>query len=136
MRRPCLALRPACEEGDSQASSPYSPSLTPTPLPAVITVDRLITIKFPFDVLEPSVVRGVMAGVWVCVGALAALPLSRLDYFGNFYGRSGVCLALHITNEKPDGWEYAVFIFLGEGGRGRQGAAARPAARLEMRGLE
>lgn len=78
----------------------------------VITVDRLITIKFPFDVLEPSVVRGVMAGVWVCVGALAALPLSRLDYFGNFYGRSGVCLALHITNEKPDGWEYAVFIFL------------------------
>ncbi|KAK7081398.1 hypothetical protein SK128_018118, partial [Halocaridina rubra] len=30
----------------------------------------------------------------------------------NFYGRSGVCLALHITHEKPNGWEYSVFIFL------------------------
>jgi hypothetical protein len=30
----------------------------------------------------------------------------------NFYGRSGVCLALHITPEKPSGWEYSVFVFL------------------------
>ncbi|XP_069184939.1 G-protein coupled receptor GRL101 isoform X2 [Procambarus clarkii] len=80
----------------------------------VITVDRLIVIKFPFGVRrkEGSVTRMVMAGVWVLVGLLAALPLTRLQYFHNFYGRSGVCLALHITNEKPSGWEYAVFIFL------------------------
>jgi hypothetical protein len=32
----------------------------------------------------------------------------------NFYGRSGVCLALHITPEKPSGWEYSVFVFLCE----------------------
>lgn len=32
--------------------------------------------------------------------------------FRNFYGRSGVCLALHITPDKPNGWEYSVFIFL------------------------
>lgn len=30
----------------------------------------------------------------------------------NFYGRSGVCLALHITPDKPHGWEYSVFVFL------------------------
>ncbi|XP_042874255.1 G-protein coupled receptor GRL101-like isoform X2 [Penaeus japonicus] len=80
----------------------------------VITVDRLIVIKFPFGLrrLEGSVTRLVMAFVWLVVILLAALPLSSLEYFDNFYGRSGVCLALHITNEKPNGWEYAVFIFL------------------------
>ncbi|XP_069175478.1 G-protein coupled receptor GRL101 [Procambarus clarkii] len=80
----------------------------------VITVDRLIVIKFPFGVRrkEGSVIRMVMAGVWLVVGLLAALPLTRLQYFSNFYGRSGVCLALHITNEKPSGWEYAVVVFL------------------------
>ncbi|MPC99541.1 G-protein coupled receptor GRL101 [Portunus trituberculatus] len=34
--------------------------------------------------------------------------------FRNFYGRSGVCLALHITHEKPNGWQYSVFVFLGK----------------------
>lgn len=80
----------------------------------VITVDRLFVIKFPFGVrrMESNVIRMVMAGVWVLVAILSGLPLTYLDYFSNFYGRSGVCLALHITNEKPSGWEYAVFIFL------------------------
>nr|ARK36624.1 G-protein coupled receptor GRL101 [Sagmariasus verreauxi] len=80
----------------------------------VITVDRLIVIKFPFGArrVEGSVTRMVMAGVWILVAILSGLPLTYLDYFHNFYGRSGVCLALHITNEKPNGWEYSVFIFL------------------------
>ncbi|XP_068207301.1 G-protein coupled receptor GRL101-like isoform X2 [Palaemon carinicauda] len=80
----------------------------------VITVDRLMVIKFPFGLhrLDGGVTKRVMGGVWVLVTMLAALPLTYLDYFKNFYGRSGVCLALHITNEKPNGWEYAVFIFL------------------------
>ncbi|XP_076069254.1 G-protein coupled receptor GRL101-like [Oratosquilla oratoria] len=80
----------------------------------VITVDRLLAIKFPFGVrhLDRRHTYIVMAFVWIVVALLAALPLARLDYFSNFYGRSGVCLALHITNEKPNGWEYAVFIFL------------------------
>ncbi|KAL1480898.1 hypothetical protein MTO96_050656, partial [Rhipicephalus appendiculatus] len=30
---------------------------------------------------------------------------------GEFYARSGVCLALHITNQKPSGWEYSVAVF-------------------------
>ena len=54
----------------------------------------------------------VMALSWVLVIFLAALPLCGITYFGNFYGRSGVCLALHITPDKPSGWEYAVFVFL------------------------
>ncbi|KAK3881907.1 hypothetical protein Pcinc_013671 [Petrolisthes cinctipes] len=53
-----------------------------------------------------------MTGVWAVAILLAALPLFGFQYFYNFYGRSGVCLALHITNDRPSGWEYSVFVFL------------------------
>ena len=44
---------------------------------------------------------------------LSALPLLPIDYFsGQFYSRSGVCLALHITTHRSPGWEYSVAIFL------------------------
>ena len=44
---------------------------------------------------------------------MAALPLFPIPYFNDqFYSRSGVCLAIHITTEKPSGWEYSVAIFL------------------------
>lgn len=43
---------------------------------------------------------------------MAAIPLMVEPYFhGRFYARSGVCLALHITNHRPAGWEYSVGIF-------------------------
>ncbi|XP_064080613.1 G-protein coupled receptor GRL101-like [Macrobrachium nipponense] len=80
----------------------------------VITLERFVVIMFPFRVsrLSMSWTKVIMGGVWVCVGLLAALPLVDIHYFRNFYGRSGVCLALHITHEKPNGWEYSVFVFL------------------------
>ena len=45
--------------------------------------------------------------------------MSGLSYFnpegnGNgFYGRSTVCLALQLSNDRPPGWEYSVSIFIG-----------------------
>ena len=54
----------------------------------------------------------VMVITWLMVIFLSAFPLTGLDYFGNFYGRSGVCLALHITPMHHSGWEYSVLIFL------------------------
>lgn len=80
----------------------------------VITVDRFVAIIFPFRFrrLRMLEARAVMGSLWVGVFLAAALPLSDLDYFEGFYGRSGVCLALHITPDKPSGWEYSVFLFL------------------------
>lgn len=44
---------------------------------------------------------------------VSAVPLLPIDYFkGQFYSRSGVCLALHITTHRPPGWEYSVAVFL------------------------
>uniref|UniRef100_A0A8D8WWW8 G-protein coupled receptor GRL101 n=2 Tax=Cacopsylla melanoneura TaxID=428564 RepID=A0A8D8WWW8_9HEMI len=80
----------------------------------VITLDRFLAIIFPFRVrrLEMTRTKTLMAGGWTLAGIISALPLLRIDYFRNFYGRSGVCLALHITPDYPNGWEYSVFVFL------------------------
>ncbi len=80
----------------------------------VITIDRFLSIKFPFKIKRLGMKEALVAMVtlWLVVLLLAALPLFPIPYFENFYGRSGVCLALHITPEKPSGWEYSVFVFL------------------------
>lgn len=50
---------------------------------------------------------------WIIVFILSALPLLPFDYFnGQFYARSGVCLALHITTRRSPGWQYSVAIFI------------------------
>ena len=53
-----------------------------------------------------------MVLVWLAVFVLSVLPLMGIDYFQDFYGRSGVCLALHVTPARPGGWEYSVAVFL------------------------
>nr|XP_024218051.1 G-protein coupled receptor GRL101-like [Halyomorpha halys] len=80
----------------------------------VITLDRFLVIIFPFRVrrLEMNRTKQLMAFGWIIAIAISAVPLLQIDYFKNFYGRSGVCLALHITPDKPNGWEYSVFVFL------------------------
>ena len=81
-----------------------------------MTVDRLMTIHSPVPLLPYADCKlyGIIIIMWILTVFLAAFPFANIEYFENFYGRSGVCLALHITNETPNGWEYAVGIFLGE----------------------
>ncbi|XP_075748630.1 uncharacterized protein LOC119172579 isoform X1 [Rhipicephalus microplus] len=80
----------------------------------LITADRLICISFPFSMVRFGLRRTyqLIAAAWATAVAIAALPLVIQPYFqGEFYARSGVCLALHITNQKPSGWEYSVAVF-------------------------
>ena len=50
---------------------------------------------------------------WTTAFIMSFLPLVVKPYFNDqFYARSGVCLALHLTNSYPAGWEYSVGIFL------------------------
>ncbi|KAH9415854.1 hypothetical protein DERP_000348 [Dermatophagoides pteronyssinus] len=80
----------------------------------VITIDRLITITFPFRIyrLRSKDAKLIIISLWLIAIIISGLPLIPVEYFDNFYGRSGVCLALHITHERPNGWEYSVFVFL------------------------
>lgn len=80
----------------------------------VITLDRLICIVFPLRLKRLGLKQAtvVMLSVWLMVFVLSVMPLLGLDYFSEFYGRSGVCLALHVTPARPAGWEYSVGVFL------------------------
>lgn len=80
----------------------------------IITVDRFLRIIFPlkFKRFRMTNARIVMLITWLATVIIAGLPLLEIEYFHNFYGRSGVCLSLHITHQRPTGWEYSVFVFL------------------------
>ncbi|KAL3889942.1 hypothetical protein ACJMK2_002258 [Sinanodonta woodiana] len=80
----------------------------------IITLDRLIVIIFPLKLRRIGIKEAVIAMLllWVVAFFLSLIPLVGIDYFHNFYGRSGVCLALHITSKKPNGWQYSVAVFL------------------------
>ena len=80
----------------------------------VITLDRLICIVFPLKMKQIKLKQAVlvMSLLWISVLVISSIPLVGMNYFENFYGRSGVCLAFHITNSKPKGWEYSVAVFL------------------------
>jgi hypothetical protein len=42
--------------------------------------------------------------IWAVSLAISFLPACPIPYFGdNYYGRSSVCIALPITNERPPG---------------------------------
>ena len=81
----------------------------------IMTVDRYVTIVHPFKHIGLSV-RGTYVALfvtWFVAFVLAGVPLTGIDYFKEFYARSGVCLPLQLTSNKPIGWEYSVFLFLG-----------------------
>ena len=72
----------------------------------VLTIDRFINIIFPFSKLKltKSSAHIVVSVVWVIAFMISVAPFLPLTYFGeSYYGRSGVCMALPITNEKPPG---------------------------------
>nr|XP_058944419.1 relaxin receptor 1-like isoform X5 [Pocillopora verrucosa] len=87
----------------------------------VITADRLLSIVFAFRCSRLTL-RGtyiICAVVWLCGTAIAVVPAFDTPYFFNeerrygFYGRSSVCLPLHLSSERLAGWEYSVGLFIG-----------------------
>ncbi len=73
---------------------------------AALTIDRFINILFPFSgaKFSKSTAWKVSGSIWVLSFLVSVAPFLPIDYFGgNYYGRSGVCMALPITNEKPAG---------------------------------
>jgi hypothetical protein len=80
----------------------------------IMTADRYVAISHPLRniSLKLSGAYKALALIWTIAFLLASVPLTGIDYFHDFYARSGVCLPLHLTVEKPTGWEYSVFVFL------------------------
>ena len=82
---------------------------------AAISVDILIYIVSPFSSLKLSLYSAkIVAGVcWIVAFLIGVIPIFPIDYFdGQFYSRSGVCVGLPLTKERPPGWEYSTAVFL------------------------
>lgn len=81
----------------------------------LITLDRLIAVKFPFGQFRFTRGKALIcvAVVWSITIWLAVIPLIPGSYFqGEFYSRSVVCLALPLTRDRPAGWEYSAAVFI------------------------
>ncbi|XP_071078844.1 G-protein coupled receptor GRL101-like [Haliotis cracherodii] len=90
-------------------------SETSVMLLCMITADRVLVIKFPFRDFNifKRFSKYISLSVWVLGFLMAAVPLLPIDYFSrSFYSRSGVCLALPLTRNRPPGWEYSTAIFV------------------------
>ena len=82
----------------------------------LITIDRILVTKFPSGQirLTPKLAGAVMVTIWVISLIISIMPLLIHSYFkGEFYSKTGVCLALPLTRDKPSGWEYSISIFIG-----------------------
>ncbi|XP_045194790.2 G-protein coupled receptor GRL101-like [Mercenaria mercenaria] len=80
-----------------------------------ITLDRLIVIKYPFGQFRFNTKKALMcfACAWLLALIIGLIPLLHSGYFKNeFYSKSGVCLALPLTKDRPPGWLYSVLIFV------------------------
>ena len=77
----------------------------------LITIDRLLVVKFPFgNVRITKYASFVLCGlVWIIVLALAVVPLLL---HSSFYSRSAVCLALPLTRDRPEGWQFSIGVFV------------------------
>ncbi|XP_046578665.1 G-protein coupled receptor GRL101-like [Haliotis rubra] len=81
----------------------------------MITADRVLVIKFPFKDFNifKRYSKYISLSVWILGLLMAGMPLLPIDYFSSsFYSRSGVCLALPLTRNRPPGWEYSTTIFV------------------------
>ena len=84
-------------------------------LAALITVDRFIVMKYPFGQvrLTPVKATSLSGAAWALSFLFAIIPVFATPYFkGVFYSKTGVCLALPLTRDRPPGWLYSIFIFI------------------------
>ncbi|XP_072165322.1 uncharacterized protein [Diadema setosum] len=83
----------------------------------MISVDRCIHVVAPFKRglhLTVRRARLIEFTIWSLTLLVSILPVVIPAYIeGNFYGQSGVCLALPLTVNRPVGWHYSISLFIG-----------------------
>ncbi|XP_052806499.1 G-protein coupled receptor GRL101-like [Mya arenaria] len=82
----------------------------------LITLDRIVVIKYPFGQVRFSTSSAVMTSLacWIVAFMAATIPLLPGSYFdGTFYTSRAVCTALPLTRDRQSGWAYSVAMFIG-----------------------
>ncbi|KAM5332420.1 relaxin receptor 2 [Glossophaga mutica] len=81
-----------------------------------LTLEKFLVIVFPFSNIRPGKRQTsvILIGIWLVGFVIAVIPFSNKDYFGNFYGKNGVCFPLYYDQTEDIGSEgYSLGIFLG-----------------------
>ena len=80
----------------------------------VITLERFLVIRFPFDNLRFSVksAQVMSAAGWVMGVVLAAVPLLPFTEHWQFYSQTGICIPLPITRKRFPGSDYSFYVMI------------------------
>ncbi|XP_006763781.1 PREDICTED: relaxin receptor 2 isoform X1 [Myotis davidii] len=81
-----------------------------------LTLEKFLAIVFPFSNIHPGKRHTslILIGIWIVGFLIAVIPFWNDDYFGNFYGKNGVCFPLYDDQTEDIGSKgYSLGIFLG-----------------------
>uniref|UniRef100_F7IQ25 G-protein coupled receptor 106 n=1 Tax=Callithrix jacchus TaxID=9483 RepID=F7IQ25_CALJA len=81
-----------------------------------LTLEKFLAIVFPFSNIRPGKRQTsvILICIWMAGFLIAVIPFWNEDYFGNFYGKNGVCFPLYYDQTEDIGSKgYSLGIFLG-----------------------
>uniref|UniRef100_A0A8C6A4Y3 G-protein coupled receptor 106 n=1 Tax=Marmota marmota marmota TaxID=9994 RepID=A0A8C6A4Y3_MARMA len=81
-----------------------------------LTLEKFLVIVFPFSNIRPGKRQTsvILICIWTVGFLIAVIPFWSEDYFGNFYGKNGVCFPLYYDQTEDIGSRgYSLGIFLG-----------------------
>ncbi|XP_069061674.1 relaxin receptor 2 isoform X2 [Pleurodeles waltl] len=81
-----------------------------------LTLEKYLVIVFPFSNIRPGKRQTIiiLVSIWIIGFIIAIIPFWNEDFFGNYYGKNGVCFPLYADQTEEDGGHgYSLGIFLG-----------------------
>ncbi|KAM4700086.1 relaxin receptor 2 [Discoglossus pictus] len=81
-----------------------------------LTLEKYLAIVFPFRNIRPGKRQAlvIIVSIWIVGLIIAIVPFWNEDFFGNYYGKNGVCFPLYADQtEEIGGKSYSLGIFLG-----------------------
>ncbi|XP_075449302.1 relaxin receptor 2 [Ascaphus truei] len=81
-----------------------------------LTLEKYLAIVFPFSNFRPGKRQTliILITIWIVGFIIAIIPFWNEDFFGNYYGKNGVCFPLYADQtEEEGGKRYSLGIFLG-----------------------
>ncbi|XP_041440691.1 relaxin receptor 2 [Xenopus laevis] len=81
-----------------------------------LTLEKYLAIVFPFSNIRPGKRQTliILISLWVVGFMIAIVPFWNEDFFGNYYGKNGVCFPLYPEQtEEAAGQGYSLGVFLG-----------------------
>ncbi|XP_011920025.1 PREDICTED: relaxin receptor 2 [Cercocebus atys] len=81
-----------------------------------LTLEKFLVIVFPFNNIRPGKRQTsvILICIWMAGFLIAVIPFWNEEYFGNFYGKNGVCFPLYYDQTEDVGSKgYSLGIFLG-----------------------